>query len=48
LSTVSAAQIDQLSTALEGRNRIERELGAGGMATVYLASDSSWSSARAA
>jgi serine/threonine-protein kinase len=29
----------RLSTALEGRYTIERELGAGGMATVYLAHD---------
>jgi len=28
-----------LSSALAGRDRIERELGAGGMATVYLADD---------
>ncbi len=30
---------DQLSSALSGRYRIDRELGAGGMATVYLAED---------
>ncbi len=30
---------DRLSTALADRYRIERELGAGGMATVYLAQD---------
>src|SRR6186713_869306 len=30
---------DRLSTALADRYRIERELGAGGMATVYLAYD---------
>jgi serine/threonine-protein kinase len=32
-------QIEQLNTALSDRYAIERELGAGGMATVYLAED---------
>jgi len=34
-----ADQLDRLKTALADRYTIERELGAGGMATVYLARD---------
>lgn len=32
-------QLDRLKTALSDSYTIERELGAGGMATVYLARD---------
>ena len=34
-----SSQTDRLNTALAGHYRIERHLGAGGMATVYLAQD---------
>jgi Protein kinase domain/WD40-like Beta Propeller Repeat len=34
-----STSLEQLTAALAGRYRIERELGAGGMATVYLARD---------
>jgi serine/threonine protein kinase len=34
-----ADQLDRLKAALAERYRIERELGSGGMATVYLAQD---------
>ena len=36
---MSADSITRLNAALEGRYRIERELGEVGMATVYLADD---------
>ena len=34
-----SAVVERLADALADRYRIERELGAGGMATVYLAQD---------
>jgi len=36
---MTSLQLDRLSSALAGRYAIERELGRGGMATVYLADD---------
>ena len=36
---MSASTIDRLNAALSGRYAIEREIGEGGMATVYLADD---------
>ena len=36
---MSDTVLARLSTALEGRYRLDHELGAGGMATVYLAHD---------
>ncbi len=39
MSDATSDPVARLNTALEGRYAIERELGEGGMATVYLADD---------
>ena len=39
MNSASPAIPDRLAAALAGRYRFDRELGAGGMATVYLAED---------
>ena len=39
MTNTPLATLDRLGVALHDRYRIERELGAGGMATVYLAHD---------
>jgi eukaryotic-like serine/threonine-protein kinase len=36
---MTATNMERLAVALRDRSRVERELGQGGMATVYLAHD---------